>query len=497
MNAIAKLIVILFITILIISSVLVVYNFENENDNNSDTTAPKIDSVTENTTGTSGKITTISATFSDNINVTEATIFYKSINSNEWSSASILSGSFNIEMPANSDDNWFYYVTVDDAAGNGPVGKPSNDGSKYYIIEISDNVEELVHYAFIEEGTGQSCVYCPAISETIHDLYKSGDYKFYYVSMVEDMNDNPDNLAKQRLYTNYNLFGLPTIFIDGGFEVITGGRPSKEDVDVEKYSEAIRTAEKRNVPKIKITVEIDYENGSSNFTTNVIIKNFEEETYTGRLRVYLTEIISRWNYNVGGQIHHGFLNYILNEDITVEPGNDFTKSKDWDLSNLDPENLLVIGVVFNSESEKKYAYPDGETEAEKKPFDAYFADAANESKVIAGGNLPPQVSITKPVKGYQHIFGTTIYKTLLKVTRLVGATTITVNANDEDGEIEKVEFLIDGELVFTDEEAPYEYQLKKIGPFKSIFFRKHTIKVIAYDDGGKTTTDELEIRARL
>ena len=55
----------------------------------------------------------------------------------------------------------------------------------------------------------------------------------------------------------------------------------------------------------------------------------------------------------------------------------------------------------------------------------------------------------------------------------------------------KVEFYIDGKLVLTDEEAPYEYSFRKVKLLKR-FRRKHTFEVIAYDEEGKTDTASVE-----
>ncbi|HEY0089362.1 MAG TPA: Ig-like domain-containing protein, partial [Candidatus Lokiarchaeia archaeon] len=95
-----------------------------------------------------------------------------------------------------------------------------------------------------------------------------------------------------------------------------------------------------------------------------------------------------------------------------------------------------------------------------------------------------------------HLFGFPLIKTLFKNTILIGRTKILVNASD-DSKVVKVEFYVDGKLVFTDEEATYEYTLKRIGLFKELFYHKHIISVKAYDDAGKTSLDELEVWARL
>jgi hypothetical protein len=303
--------------------------------------------------------------------------------------------------------------------------------------------------------------------------------------------------ANDHLYNDYNLYGQPTVYIDGGFNVLLGGGTTKADVDETEYIEAIEIAEKRNVPKIKVNITIDYTEDGDKFTTNIIVDNYEAETYTGTLKVHLAEIVSRWSYKTGsgGNIYNGFLDYIINEEISIDPNGKLTRSEDWNLSGLDPENLIIIAVVFNSDSIEKFSNPDG-NDGEKNPFDAYYADATDGAYVILGGNLPPEVGISNPVKGSIHIFGIPLLKTILGNTWLIGGTNIDVNA-DDDSNVEKVEFYIDGELKSTVQQAPYEYRLTRIGLLKSILFRKHTIKVIAYDDTGKNSSDEFEVLVRL
>ena len=157
-----------------------------------------------------------------------------------------------------------------------------------------------------------------------------------------------------------------------------------------------------------------------------------------------------------------------------------------DISNLDPENLMVIAAVFNSEKNQGYSNPTDK----KNPFDAFYADAAEGSELIEGGNLPPTVGISMPEAGKLHFLGRPIYELkLLKSTVLIGKTTIVANAEDDSG-IEKVEFYINGNLVGEDNEEPYEYDLRKVKIFRR-FVRKHTINVIAYDNEGKTATSDI------
>jgi len=175
MDSIFKIITVIIVALLLIVSGLVIIQTE-ENEKTGDTKAPVIVSVTGDIEGTTGKIVLITTTFSDNANVTDATLFYKATSSNKWENVSILSGSAEIQIPSSPVEDIFYYVTVDDAAGNGPVGNPSNDGSKYFTITVTEPIVELSHNVFVEEATGSWCPNCPAVGEVLNDLYKTGDW---------------------------------------------------------------------------------------------------------------------------------------------------------------------------------------------------------------------------------------------------------------------------------------------------------------------------------
>jgi len=186
MKCLLYIIAILIAIAIIISSAYVVLNIDiNEEDK--DVQPPTIDSLTGNTTGTTGKITAITVTFSDNENVTEANIYYRSQNEKNWRSSSIINGTFFIPIPKNLLDNWYYYIAINDEAGNGPVGDPSINGSKYYVIDISRPKIDLEHKVFLEEATATWCSNCPDIAEILHNLYDPVNPRFYYISMVEDL----------------------------------------------------------------------------------------------------------------------------------------------------------------------------------------------------------------------------------------------------------------------------------------------------------------------
>ncbi len=474
MKRLLYLVATIIVVVILISSVFVIFN--NSDNNVTDNSPPVIDSITGNTSGTTGKITTIDVSFSDNENVTEAIIYYKSASASKWDSNSIISGSYDIEIPKSPIEDWYYYITIDDEAENGPVGNPSTDGSIFYTIGVKEDRKELIHNVFIEEGTATWCHNCPQVANILHELYESGDYNFYYVSLIEDKNSD----AKSRLEEDYNIDGYPSVYIDGGYDLVVGAKEKSV------FEEKISKAQKREVPALYLNVTAELKENSKEVNISIQTINYEDYNYAGRLKLYLTERNSVSYYGGQGVYHYGLIKIIYDKEIELLSKEEKNINEIYDFSKYDLDNLMVIGVIFNSESVEKYS--DDEKEF---PFDAYYADASQGALIVKDANLKPEVGITNPKYGRLHIFGKNITATRGLKTILFGRTTITIYASD-DSKVEKVELYIDDVLVkeFTDE--PYEYLWKT----PSIFRPKHEIKVIAYDDEGKITeTDPLEVYA--
>ena len=86
--------------------------------------------------------------------------------------------------------------------------------------------------------------------------------------------------------------------------------------------------------------------------------------------------------------------------------------------------------------------------------------------------------------------------TAFRNTYLFGSTTINAYAED-DSSIIKVEFYLDGELMETVENSPYDWTIPRISIIKKIFPRLHTVEVKAYDDTDKVSSAIIEFYARL
>jgi thiol-disulfide isomerase/thioredoxin len=508
MRFIGKVILIIVILGILLgaSAYVILYTDETEIENGMDTEPPQITDISGNQTVPAGQSITIRVQFKDNVNVTEAIFSYKTADATNWTRTSILSKSISLDIPEIATENYYYYVTVNDAAGNGPIGDPSNDGSKYYVIAISPP-EALVHTVFVEEATASWCTNCPSIAAILHDLYKTKTNNFYYVSLINEANTQTDD----RLVNEYNIAGYPTVFIDGGYNVLIGANHSESDL-----AAALQEARYRTVPKIKISMTAEYLNATEEVIVDVLVENRETTSYSGSLKVYLTEIISHLTGYDNKPYEYGFLEYALVQDVTLQGNTKQTYSETSDISMYDHENLMLIAVVFGSEKHTEYADP----RSNDNPFDAYYADATNATLVVQGGNLPPIVQITSPEKGkiyrnqnrallqiisdrnriLKRMQNVTIIKNFMydKIFILgFGSIKITVNASD-DSAISLVEFYIDDTLYYDVTEPPYEWTCKKVNKFiPSLFLRQHTLKVIAYDDTGKSSSAELVFNARI
>lgn len=91
-----------------------------------------------------------------------------------------------------------------------------------------------------------------------------------------------------------------------------------------------------------------------------------------------------------------------------------------------------------------------------------------------GGNISPTVNITSPSEGAYFESAQTV--------------NVSANASDADGNISKVEFLVDGVLQVTDNNAPYSVNL-------SLSEGTQAITAKAYDNEGASTTDQVSVSA--
>jgi thiol-disulfide isomerase/thioredoxin len=174
--------------------------------------------------------------------------------------AMVIAAVFNSEKnqgyanPPSSKPFWAYYTDASAAAIPGHTG--------YNTVNPA---MAFTHTVFVEEGTATWCPYCPAMANTLNAIYESGDYPFYFVALVDDMNSQ----AASRLRSEYNIYGFPTGFFDGGYQLLLGG------YDLESYYRPlIEACGQREVPTLNLSVSVTYiGNGDLQIGVNITNNN--------------------------------------------------------------------------------------------------------------------------------------------------------------------------------------------------------------------------------
>jgi len=259
-------------------------------------------------------------------------------------------------------------------------------------VKISDDTNlgnrVFTHAVFTEDGSATWCGPCDNAHQALKNIHQSGDYPFYYTTLVDDKNTH----AAARL-GEYNLGGFPTVFFDGGNTVVVGGWTGAEAA----YRTAITQTGARVVADIDVTLNVTWY-GNAAMNIKVAVHNNEATQYSGRIRVYITELGSTmgWKDTTGHVYTCAFLDYAFNQDISITSGNTWTASAIWDghnyndgyghnYGNIQYGNIEVIAVVFNSEAHQGYADPPF-----GNPFTAYWVD--NATGVRVGCNTPPNTA---------------------------------------------------------------------------------------------------------
>jgi len=220
--------------------------------------------------------------------------------------------------------------------------------------EISTK-KTFTHTVFCELQTATWCPDCPTAVKVFYNIYNSNDYQFYYVSLIHDMNP----IAKDRireykgnLFKNLTYIGFPTVYFDGGDKNIIGINKSV-NVTEATYREIIEEVGNRSVTvPIELSSEIVWM-GDGKITVTVTIKNNGDKPYLGKVRSYITEIVSRWKDSKRIPFDFGFLDFAIDESIFISAGETKNISKQWDATqahgqnfgDISEDNIMVISTI--------------------------------------------------------------------------------------------------------------------------------------------------------
>jgi len=195
------------------------------------------------------------------------------------------------------------------------------------------------HTVLAEIGSVTWCPNCPAADEKIEELYSSGEYPFYYVTLVYDTN----SVAQKRggwLSDSY----IPMLYLDGGYKVVD---------NLNMYGQYITEVSQREANSISMNVSAVWK-GDAKVDVTVRATNEGIQSYLGHLRVYVTEIVSRWNNQKGDPFRYALIDYAFNKYVSIPAGETYEETTTWDgtanhggstFEDITPGNIMVIGSV--------------------------------------------------------------------------------------------------------------------------------------------------------
>ncbi len=220
----------------------------------------------------------------------------------------------------------------------------------------SGDAGDFTHFVLGEEMTATWCGFCPTAAEQLSDIYYNDSYEFYYVALITDVNDKADDRTG-----DYPTFqGYPTVYFDGGFRERTGAQDDKS-----AYQQDIEDSGERVDTPVAIELNMSYL-GDSEIYVKVRLRWDEDGTIVNTdlqvfLRVYITEITSRY-YNADDKPYHfGFLDYAFEEGVDLDPHEWWESETTWvgadhedangdDFGDIDYSNIALVAAVFNDES---------------------------------------------------------------------------------------------------------------------------------------------------
>jgi len=212
--------------------------------------------------------------------------------------------------------------------------------------------DDFTHAVIGEYVTTTGCGYCPTASNQLYSIYNSGDYEFYYVSFVADMNS--------KIYSRVSELGtegVPDVHFDGGYRNLVGAQE-----DETPYRNAITACGERTVPDIDVDVSVEWKGGGT-LKISVDVQNNEAEEYDGHLRVYIVEKESRWNDAQDNPYHFGALAIPIDKSLAVPQSqpylidDTYTFTKTWfgglnGFGDITEDNIMVIAAVFDGETDQ-------------------------------------------------------------------------------------------------------------------------------------------------
>jgi hypothetical protein len=211
----------------------------------------------------------------------------------------------------------------------------------------------FTHTVFIGVATSQNCPPCDPWNQNMHNVYSSEDYDFEYVEMIGyDTDGKILNLKAHDWIERYSIGAFPTSILDGDYKRIIGNRPKQ-------LPSALNLCGNRTVSNITGNITLSWL-GDAIIQVNISIRNNESFPYEGYVRVFISEIVSRYKTYNGSAYHFGFLDFAIDEIVVVNPEEEYIDSFIWDgkehgdeqgnnFGDITANNTQVTLVIYDSE----------------------------------------------------------------------------------------------------------------------------------------------------
>lgn len=266
----------------------------------------------------------------------------------------------------------------------------------YTKEDNQQTTRDFTHTVFGEFGTATWCGYCKYAHAALKEIFAEGQYPFFYVSLVTDKN----TVAYQRCINDYNAYGWPTLWFDGGYKVNVGAGSTSSAKAA--YITSINSCGSRIVEDVDIEIFASWVGGTT-MEIDATVFNNEATTYGGHIRVYITEIVSSmgWIDTGGFPYTYAFLDFAFNQALSIPAGSSWSNTIQWDgaahgYPGITENNIMIIGAVFNDEWHQGYSYPPS-----SNPFNAYYVDDA--TGVLIGGQGPYTPKNPSPENGATNV----------------------------------------------------------------------------------------------
>jgi hypothetical protein len=189
----------------------------------------------------------------------------------------------------------------------------------------------------------------------------------------QKLNEEADDWRK-----NYSIYAFPTTVFDNDYERLQGSTQQ------ELFSDKLNTSGERTVADISAEMDISWL-GDATIEVELNIQNNEQTQYNGFIRVYITEIISRYYTYYGNHYHFGFLDFAFNKAINISADGSYVDTKTWngnehednhgdDFGDIESDNIQLVLEIFNTDGD---GYVD-ETVMARIPYDNNPPNAPND-----------------------------------------------------------------------------------------------------------------------